>query len=305
MSRLQYSRNGLVRAVEISRSAVSAFVEGFLDRTFFGALINENEAAKGKVVEIRLAHEVHTSLGNGKTALLALHRKLRQHNRLIFASGTGKKAVLVFLDKDIDDLKRTRRRCPHVIYTKYYSVENYLFRHGDLLKTLTCGGCLDCQSLGTLPTNRQWTRRAAQSWEAWIAFCLMTSKYGTPGLPNFGVSSLMHSGPYAPLNVPRQAALLKAVSKKTGKTMAEVNSAYAKELARVQAFLATDSIDQLFNGKWYFRFLVSDAKRLAAGRQLPSGLEDRLGGALLGSLDFRALWTDILQRRITYILAQL
>jgi hypothetical protein len=183
-------------------------------------------------------------------------------------------------------------------------VENYLFRHGDLAKTLTCGASLDCQSLGVMHTNQQWIQRAARSWEEWVAFCIMTAKFRTPGLPNFGVLSLFHAGPYSPLDAAKVAALLATVSNRTGKYLAEVNAAYAKELMRVRASLAADTIDQIFNGKWYFSFLAHDAKRLAAGRQLPSGLEDRLEGALVASLDFRAAWTNGLQQRITSVLAQ-
>jgi hypothetical protein len=305
MPRPQYSRNGIVRAIEMSRCAVTVLVEGFIDRTFFGSLLNENAAATGKSFQIRLAHEVHTSLGNGKSALLVLHAKLKQNNRLMFTMGADKKAVLVFLDKDIDDLKRMRRRCAHTIYTEHYCVENYLFRHGDLIRTLTCGACLDCQTLGAFPSNQQWTFRAAKSWEAWIAFCLTVSKYGTAGLPNFGVESLIHSGPYSPLDAGKESTLLNAVAKKTGRTLAEVKIVYARELARVKIVLAADAIDQIFNGKWYSSFLAQDAKRLAAGRQMPSGLEDRLEGALLASLDFRTAWTNGLQQKITSVLAQI
>ena len=305
MPRPQYSRNGIVRAIEMSRCTVTAVVEGFIDRSFFGALLNRNTAAGRKAVQIRLAHEIHSSLGNGKTALLALHSRLKQHKKLMFTTAADRKAVLVFLDKDIDDLRRTRRRCPHAIYTEFYSVENYLFRYGDLGQALTCGGCLDCQSVGALPTNQQWTRRAAQSWEAWIAFCMTTSKYRTPGLPNFGVLSLIHTGPYSPLDTAKEATMLKAVANKTGRTLAEVNAVYAKELARVRTYLLADKADKVFNGKWYSAFLVSDVKRLAAGRQLPSGLEDRLEGALMASLDFRAAWTNALQQKITEVLAKL
>jgi hypothetical protein len=87
--------------------------------------------------------------------------------------------------------------------------------------------------------------------------------------------------------------------------MAAVKSAYAKELARVKASLAADTFDEIFNGKWYSRFLAHDAKRFAAGRQLPAGLDDRLEGALLASLDFREAWTNALQQRITSVLAVL
>jgi hypothetical protein len=305
MARPQYSRNGIVRAIEMSRCDVTAVVEGFIDRMFFSELLNQNADTVGKAIQIRLAHEINSSLGNGKTALLALHSRLKLHKRLIFTIGSDKKAVLVFLDKDIDDLKRTRRRCPHTIYTEYYSVENYLFRHGDLARTLICGACLDGQSVGALPTNQQWTLRAAKSWEAWIAFCLTTSKYRTPGLPNFGVESLIHSGPYSPLDAGKEATLLNAVARRTGRALAEVKTAYGRKLARVRTLLAADAIDQIFNGKWYFGFLAQDAKRLAAGRQMPSGLEDRLQGALLASLNFRAAWANSFQQKITAVLAQI
>ena len=133
----------------------------------------------------------------------------------------------------------------------------------------------------------------------------MTAKFRTAGLPNFGVPSLLHAGAYSPLDAAKEATLLASVSKKTGETLAAVKSAYARELARVRASLAADTIDEIFNGKWYSGFLAKDAKRLAGGRALPSRLEDRLEAALVASLNFRGAWTNTFQQRITSILAQL
>jgi hypothetical protein len=305
MARVGYSSNGMLRALEMSRANVTAFVEGFLDRSFFSHLIGSNTSAGGKAIEIRLAHELDSSLGNGKTALLVLHAKLRERSRLAFTIGTERKAVLFFLDKDVDDIRRTRKRCAHVIYTEHYSVENYLFRNGDMCKALSCGACLDCQSIGAWPSNRAWTRQAARAWAEWIAFCLMTSKFRTPGLPNFGARSLIHDGEYGPLNTAKETNLLTAVSKRTGKTMAVVRAAYERELKRVVESVGNDTVDGFFNGKWYSGFLAKDAERVAAGRQLPQGLEERLETALLTTLDFRGDWVNELQKGTTRILSRL
>jgi hypothetical protein len=53
------------------------------------------------------------------------------------------------------------------------------------------------------------------------------------------------------------------------------------------------------------RSLLKMRSALLGGRQLPSGLEDRLEAALLTSLDFRAGWTTPLQQNISLILSQL
>jgi hypothetical protein len=304
MARLGYSSNGMLRALEMSRANVTAFVEGFLDRSFFSHLVGSNTSAVGKVIEIRLAHELDSSLGNGKTALLALHAILKHRSRLAFMIGTARKAVIFFLDKDVDDIRRTRRRCEHVIYTEHYSVENYLFRNGDIAKAISCGACLDCQSVGAWPSNRAWTNQAARAWVEWIAFCLMTTWFRTPGLPNFGARSLIHGGEYKPLDAAKEATLLAAVSKRTGRTMAAVKAAYKRELKRVTKSLGDDTVDRFFNGKWYSGFLAKDAERVAAGRQLPQGLEERLEVALMTTLDFRGFWTDELQKRITPVLSR-
>ncbi len=305
MSRPRYSRNAIVRAVEMSRCTVTVFVEGFLDRAFFGEILRLNSNAVGKVFRIRFAHELDPSLGNGKTALLELHAELTKHGRLMYVLGTEKKAVLIFLDKDIDELKRLQRKCQHAIYTKYYSVENYLYCYGDLVKGLTCGACLDGQSVRNFPTNSEWTKQAASAWAEWMAFCLMTSKMKSDGLPNFGAKSLIHRGEYKPLNKAEESKFLQVVSKRTGLKIKLIRNAYLKELNRVTNSLKKNTFNNYFNGKWYLGFLAEDAKRIAAGRKLPQGFAGNFDAVLMSTLNFNDIWAEDFQYKVSKVLKQI
>jgi RNA polymerase sigma-70 factor (ECF subfamily) len=46
---------------------------------------------------------------------------------------TGEKSALFYVDKDVDDLLRIRRRSEHFIYSEFYDVLNHIFRNGDLV----------------------------------------------------------------------------------------------------------------------------------------------------------------------------
>jgi len=236
---------------------------------------------------------------------LSSPRMLKKKRRLFYSSPAGNKVTLFFLDKDVDDLRRTLRRCQHAIYTDYYSVENYMFRHGDVRNALRIGGCLSSAATETFKTSTQWTKAAAESWAEWIAFCLMTIKCKRLGLPNYSSKSLIHNQPYSSLDSNKKQTLIQSVANRTGKSVPDIEAMYEKELRRVKSALASDTFDSIFNGKWYFIFLCHDIVRLAGGRPVPGGVEERLEGALMAHLDFSTSWTIILQNKITSVLSKI
>jgi hypothetical protein len=299
MPRLAYSLAGVIRAAQMSSSAITAFVEGYLDRVFYGELLAANGTASGKTVTIRLAQEFHSGLAEGKKALLDLHSTLQTNNLLLFGTGSNRKLILFFLDKDVDDLKRALRDCPHIIYTEHYCTENYLYTHGNLRKALAAGANLDPQSLCGFPSNEVWTKNAAASWADWIAFCLLVIKTQPPGIPNFGTVSQFNSRPYDPTNATSLSTLLTAVTSRIGITAAAAGSIFTKEQRRTHRFLARNWFNRIFNGKWYALFLSADARTIASGRQLPPKCEERLEAALLATLDFSAPWAQGLQLEIS------
>ncbi|WP_422837753.1 DUF4435 domain-containing protein [Aquabacterium sp.] len=175
MSRLTHSRNGAIRAMQISSAQVFAFVEGGLDRTFAERILstcglNQNQF---RVFAIK---EVNNGTG-GKQAVLQHFKEFRSQGRL-YADAWGKKLVSIFFaDKDADDFLGVKLRSPHLIYTPTYDVEGVLFGFGNLLKALT-EACLITipQANELLGDAKSWIKNVATHWVDWITLCLISQQ---------------------------------------------------------------------------------------------------------------------------------
>jgi hypothetical protein len=256
---------------------------------------------------IALANEIPGYAGNGKDAILRLYRLLRGRNSLISQLGRKKTGVLFFLDKDIDDILRTRARSAHVTYTQYYGVENYLYRFGNLCDAVVYGAQLDHTSVSIqlLVRGTSWTENAARSWKDWVVFCLFASANHL-GVPNYGHPSRIHTGAYTAHDPNRLAQQRAAALTASGLPQVDFDQRYARAQAQVDRHFANGELDKVFNGKWYSRFLVADANIAANGRQFNSAnLSERLRSGLLMSLDFHAPWATHFHTAIRSIAAQL
>jgi len=303
--RLTHSSSALVRAFQISNRRLFLIVEGLLDRAFYSRLIASHPDLNSDLIQIRLAQEIDPNLGNGKTAILNLYRHMRRNHKLMPNFGGIKKAVAFMLDKDVDDLRHCLCRSPHVIYTEWYGVENYLFRHGDLRLALINGALLDASSIGTFPASIDWTHQCATEWTDWIAFCYIAVKRDV-GIGNFGANcSLFHNGPRSNINLVKKAAIETACCSRTGMPPANLAAEIADAVRIVQRLLVRYDHDKIFNGKWYLYFLATDATRVAAGRQLPSDLVERLEAALFASLNFADHWAETLKNKLLSLRATL
>ena len=95
---------------------------------FFYAGICESIADLQLRYEIFIARQLPGSTG-GKQALLNFFAFLRRSKALVSSLG-GQRACIFFLDKDVDDLQRKKKRSQHTVYTEHYDVQNYIFIHG-------------------------------------------------------------------------------------------------------------------------------------------------------------------------------
>jgi hypothetical protein len=136
MSRLTHSLAGYRRAMQMSRTQIFAFVEGQTDPYFYDKICEAVCQPSTVSYEIRRAQELPGGTG-GKVALLALYDYLRRMSSLLDNFKGKTTGVLIFLDKDVDDLLRIQRRSEHIVYTKYYDLENHLFIHGNLTEAST------------------------------------------------------------------------------------------------------------------------------------------------------------------------
>jgi hypothetical protein len=269
-------------------------VEGLIDRALFSGICEAHTGIQTFRFDIAISHELPAAHGRGKKQAILYYRYLRSRKSLTSELGGKRSIVLFFLDKDIADFCRCLARSSHVIYTEFYTCENYLFRFGDLRKALVVAACLDYASVSAIISSEQvvWAKRAATNWKEWIVFAFFCRKHKLNS-PGYGVSvSQFHSGAYGNLDMAKLAAGKARLQTLLAISPSEFDQLYSRAERTVESLIAASNFDLVFNGKWYKHFLAADAAHAASTRQYQqSSLTDRLETALLATLDLSDPWT--------------
>lgn len=295
MARLHYSTSAFGRALLMSSVAAYVFVEGDLDKAFVDRMMS-NDASWQKVpVLLRLARELDPALGDGKLALLQLHTKLRQQKRLEVG---GRKRFLFFLDKDIDDTLRIKRRCNHIVYTDFYNIENYIFRYSRLQRAAADAAYQQTASLVFLSDPVAWTKDASRVWASWVGFSLAVRK-NKQSLPNFGHVSMFHNKTTLVFEPQKQSEFQKLLAGKLGIPIVDVERICGVEERRFLNAIRHDRHDQYWNGKWYSHILVRQLRLNGLmAKTADKAFEDRLEASALAHLDFTGDWIRPLSMRL-------
>jgi hypothetical protein len=104
--------------------------------------------------------------------------------------------VLFFVDKDIDDILRTKVRSEHVVYSKGYELENDLFAAGDLETAAASPRRLTARWHGPplSPNTSDWRCAATEHWAAWVTMCLFGALLRSRAAATYRLASTIHTG---------------------------------------------------------------------------------------------------------------
>jgi hypothetical protein len=276
------------------RTTFFVFVEGFdVDPYFYGQLCEQVFGIAGRTYEIvgawRLAE------GGGKTALMQFHNYLATTGKLIGDFQGKMSAALFFLDKDIDDVLHSTVFSDHIVYTEYYSVENYLFIHGALARAAAAASSIEERELAArIGNGKAWCRAKAELWKDWVVFCVIVQKYGLSHQCNYKVGASIIN---QPIDTPADAATVaqyrQQLEARSGMAPRRFDKAYVAVVRLVTAMYARGEHDKLFKGKWYLRFLVKEVVDLAAGRHFSAhAISNSLQAALCSTMDVSHAWAE-------------
>lgn len=290
-NRLRHSPAGYRRLIQISQAELLVIVEGRTDRFFYHEICTVALGHHGTRFDVRMVSELPVTTG-GKPGILQFYDTLRRRSGLV-DDFKGKRSVIVFLlDKDVDDVLRTQRRSPHVIYTAVYELENYLFMHTDVIHALAAALRLPRTWVEPLiPDN--WQRVAAEAWREWTALCLTVRLLGISAASNYRVTSRLNNPCVAPANMTEMASRMSEIQARSGLSADEFDRVVAHATNVVTRRYAARNHDSVFSGKWYLTFL--HYWTLSSGSAFG---DDELLSSLLTSLDFRGPWSAHLVERI-------
>jgi hypothetical protein len=306
MMRLRHSASGFVRYMQMSRVQLFAFVEGFTDRPFYDRICALECVESACPYEVCTATELSSNAG-GKTAVLKFHDYLRR-KRLLRTDFKGKIfTTIFFVDKDVDDLRRSCRRSNHINYTAHYHLENYWFLNGDLHSSFAvAGGFSVSQVRYAIGHATTWRTLVAERWRQWVELCVFTAMYPCPCDIRYANLSKINESVFGEVDANAAAAAYARVRDASGMEDITFERRWRKASKAVEKLYSKGCHDAVFKGKWYGQFLMAEAERLAAGsRYNRNGFLDRLIGALMSSLDFSADWAASLRERVRGLIAGL
>jgi hypothetical protein len=303
VSRLRYSPAAQIRTLQISRFSLFAFVEGReIDPTFFGRVCSSSCEPLGLRYQVRTAEELRIGHA-GKASLIAFYRYALSRGKLR-STLNGKLSVLVFfLDKDVDDIRRTKCRSKHVIYTAHYDVQNYVFRHGNFIRSVSAASSIDENELSEHPLfGQNWHETAARRWKEWIVLCLFSVVHTKGQVSNYGHSSKVNSPQNGQLNPDLYNAQLLVARTASSFTELQFKSTIERLTRVVDRHLSRGTFDGVFKGKWYSTLLEMDLRAEFHGRGQLHRVGARATTALLATLDFTQPWAEHLIASTTALL---
>jgi hypothetical protein len=280
--------------MQVSCNSLWFLVEGRDDKVFLSNICAQNQSAGSLPYTLALADEIDGAAAKGKQALLMLYRKLRS-KQLLLTDFKGKRtAVVFFLDKDIDDLLRTKAKSDHVIYTDLFCMENYLCACGHIASALAAAEGLDVaavkQSIG--PTASGWCRRVVNRWREWTEYCVLVAFRRIPRCPNYGTKgSLFHPEALGPCNDIRAQEYWSRAQHNSGMTPTQFAAARRKVAQKVENVFRAHKHDAVFNGLWYIRLLIEEGRSIAGGARQARATPKSLVASLLTTLDYSAAWS--------------
>lgn len=305
MTRPHHSLGGFRRYMQMSRTRVFVLVEGRrVDRFFYSELLGPICRASGLKFEIVLANRFAEC--GGKRGLLSLHEFLRAGSSLVLSSQTGTSLCIFYMDKDVDDVLGRLVKSRHIVYTPFYTVENLLFAHGDVIRASAAASSLPTEAIGQrIPDSGIWRRARAELWKDFVALCLFSQKNRVNFSCNYGRStSLLNDPPEAPTNINELNARKDELRELLGLSQGDCERKTRAAFRLVERAYRKGWHELVFNGKWYVGLLAREIELAANGEGYNrQSLPDKLLAALAMSVDFNGAWADYFKEPLRELIA--
>lgn len=304
MTRLTYSTSGFIRSLQMTRAGLNVFVEGReLDSYVYGKLAKAECASSFDYRVIR-AEELPAGVSGGKSRLLDCYDRFRRSGKLVIRFKGAVTRCLFFVDKDIDDIKRCKKRSLHVAYTDCYDIEGHLYREGDLVDALAASLSIDPVRVSSAMGSVDWRHQAMESWRAWVTLCVSAQLLQTRTVVNYGVTSQVNPNCCDPADPALVRAHKATLSRACKLPSAERALVYQRAEKIVAERYEAGRADTVFKGKWFPVVIAELAERhFPTEYRRVGGFKQSLTSNLAVSLRPDEPWADPFRERIRDVLA--
>jgi len=295
MTKLRHDKESYRRAMQISKTLLFIFVEGHKDRNIYDRMLSPACKEKNISYEIVSIGDIR-NLSEGKNGLLVFFDYLKNNDSLVDSFGKKKMISIFYLDKDVDDLKRSKRKSEHIIYTELYEVDNYLFKHGEVISSAATACSLRFQEAKAhLKDGEEWRRKAANTWKEWVCLCVFSCIYsiicsGNYSLPKSPVNS---SGGYGALDKVLYKKYILKLKRKSGLNNTQFTKILNATIKKVEKIYEKDEYDKIFKGTRYFDHLKRDMQKINIQTRYDNkDIDGKVRVALIQALDFTDEWAE-------------
>lgn len=293
MSRLTHSFAAMRRSMQMSGKAFYIYVEGQTDAFFYDAICSSELKPLGVSHQVVRANQLPGS-GGGKNTLVSMFEYLRQRGSLADNFKGKRTTIIFFLDKDIDDLKNKLRKSSHVIYTRYYTIENHIFNHSHISRGIAIAASLEYDLVKAGIGNEEiWRSDIAARWKHWVTLCVFSHKRNINSICNYGKESQINNPCYGNLDLPAYALHRSMLQIASGLSATQFQRSFSRIERQVKTIYDNGEHERIFKGKWYEGFLVEQVKHIAG--TIPydkQHLGGRIKTALIAMLDFDQPWAE-------------
>lgn len=281
------------RSFQISRARINVMVEGReVDGYLYDKICHAELDATGVRFRVVRGDELAGGPAGGKAILLQFFDYLKRNAAL---ERTGSYSTLFCLDKDVDDLDRTRRRSPHVLYTPSYDIENLLVTNADLQDCAAAVMSMPTGAFSHLTPTLMWCRAVQLTWMSWVALCLCARSFRVPRA-NYNSRSQVNDPLHGPPDAGRVAAVLADIAASAGVPPSTVQTRYSTRVRMVTRSIRNGRGDEFFKGKWYLDVLSSELAGL--GGRTPGVIRASLQATLLQQADALAPCFDFVRQAL-------
>jgi hypothetical protein len=304
MNRLRRSPAGFMRSLQMSSATVFVFVEGRDADPYVYGKICDTELSSRREYRVIMSEEL-PGPGAGKKKLLSWFERLRGGRNLSRTWKGHRYTTMFFLDKDLDDLRHTKKRSPHVVYTRYYDIENHIVLATDLVEAVAVAFSLSPgHAAQIIQDASNWPAKAAERWKEWIILCLLTQKLRVHSACNYSVTSRVNRAPHQSTDPGALAAYRSRLRRESGLSEDDFTAAYTRVERKVCALYRSGDQDCVFKGKWYLVILQSEVRAQLGKRPFnEKALGIRLLSAVAQSCDYTAPWSEHFRKALRELYA--
>lgn len=289
MNRLVHSDVGFWRSLQISDAQFFAFVEGGLDRPFVDRVAGHALSGSNVVHRVVASKELPGGTG-GKVSLLSLFKEMRRMRRLDCVSFGKRMVSLFFADKDVDDVRNSRLKSPHVVYTSTYDLEGHLFDCGDLTRAIAdaCGVTFD-QAAAALGSQKHWVAERVANWKEWMILCIISQTRQINCGCTFARPSDINADFFQPTDIVALNIYKAKLQVVLGLSSGDFDRVYSAIESKVNRSIAAREPLRFFKGKWLKALLERHlSTNLLAPDVIKNGIGDRVASTLVAQVGVTA-----------------